>query len=63
MGQNSLYESAHHEVPVVAVPLFADQFSNAKRAKHFGLGIAVNHKIQDAQQLLETIEHVMNDPR
>ena len=63
VGQYSLYESAYHGVPVVAVPLFADQFSNAKRAEHFGLGMAVNHKIQDAQQLLEIIESVVNDPR
>ena len=63
VGQNSLYESAYHGVPVVAVPLFADQFSNAKRAEHFGLGIAVNHKTTNAQQLLETIERVVNNPR
>ena len=63
VGQKSLYEAAYHGVPVVAFPLYADQHSNAKKAEHFGLGIAVNHKTLDAQQLFETIEHVMNDPR
>ena len=62
-GQKSLYEAAYHGVPVVAFPLFADQHRNAKKAEHFGLGIAVNHKTLDAQQLFETIERVMNDPR
>ena len=63
VGIKSLYESAYHGVPVVAVPLYADQFSNAKRAEHFGLGTAVNHETMDAKELFETIEHVVNEPR
>ena len=63
VGMNSLYDSAYHGVPVVAVPLFADQFSNAKRAEHFGLAIAVNHETMDAQQLFDTIERAMEEPR
>ena len=63
VGHNSLYESAYHGVPVVAVPLFADQIPNAKKAEQFGLGIAVDHETVDAQQLFETIERVIDDPR
>ncbi|XP_078343761.1 UDP-glucuronosyltransferase 2C1-like isoform X2 [Oculina patagonica] len=63
VGHNSLYESAYHGVPVVAVPLFADQFSNAKKAEHFGLGIVVDHQSMNAQQLFDVIEHVINEPR
>ena len=63
VGHNSLYESAYHGVPVVAVPLFADQFANAKKAEHFGLGLTVNHKSTTLQQLVETIELVVREPR
>jgi len=58
-----VYESAYHGVPVVAVPLFADQFSNAKKVEQFGLGIVVDYKSVYADQLFETIEQVITTPR
>ena len=63
VGHNSLYESAYHGVPVVGVPLFSDQFPNAKKAEQFGLGIVVDHETVDAQQLFEAIYRVVNEPR
>ena len=63
VGHNSMYESAYHGVPVVAVPLFADQFLNAKKAEQFGLGIAVDYETMDAEQLFETIVRVVDEPR
>ncbi|KAL9957741.1 hypothetical protein ACROYT_G034677 [Oculina patagonica] len=63
VGHHSLYESAYHGVPVVAVPLFGDQFSNAKKAEYFGLGIIVDHHRMNAQELFEAIEHVISEPR
>jgi len=63
VGHHSLYESAYHGVPVVAIPLFGDQPSNAKKAEYFGLGIAVDHQTVNAQQLIEAIESVVNEPR
>ncbi|KAJ7354802.1 UDP-glucuronosyltransferase 1-1 [Desmophyllum pertusum] len=63
VGHNSVYESAYHGVPVVAVPIYADQFPNAKRVEHFGLGVAVDHKSVTAQELFEAIELVVNEPR
>ena len=60
---NSLYESAYHGVPVVAFPLFVDQFFNARKVEHFGLGVSVNHSSFDTEQLVEKIEHVINEPR
>ena len=63
VGFNSLYESAYHGVPVVAVPLFADQFTNAKKVEQFGLGIVVDYKTVNADELFETIEQVITEPR
>ena len=44
-------------------PLFAEQDGNAKKAEHFGLGLSVDHRSTNAQQLLETIELVISEPR
>ena len=63
VGHHSLYESAYHGCPVVAVPLYGDQLFNAKKAEYFGLGIAVDHRSMNSQQLLEAIERVINEPR
>ena len=63
VGHHSLYESAYHGVPVVAVPLCGDQFSNAKKAEYFGLGIVVDHQSMNNQQLLEAIQRVVSEPR
>ena len=63
MGHNSLYESAYHGVPVVGFPLCVDQQSNAKKAEYVGIGLAVDYKSIDAQQLLETIERVIGEPK
>ena len=63
VGFNSLYESAYHGVPLVAVPLFADQFANAKKVEQFGLGIFVDFKSVNAEQLFEMIEQVITKPR
>ena len=63
VGHNSLYESAYHGVPLVAFPLYGDQQSNAKKAQHFGLGLAVNFKTSNAQHLFETIKRVISERR
>ena len=62
-GHNSLYESAYHGVPVVAFPLYGDQFFNAKKAEHFELGVSVDHNSFDVEQLVAKIELVINNPR
>ena len=63
VGHDSLYEPAYHEVPLVAFPLFADKYANAKKGEHFGLGLMVDHRSTGAQQLFETIELVISEPR
>ena len=63
VGHNSLYESAYHGVPLVAFPLYGDQHSNAKKAQHVGLGLAVDYKTSNAQQLFETVEQVISQRR
>lgn len=59
VGHNSLYESAYHGVPVVAVPLFGDQPANAKKAEHYGFGVTVDYRNTDAQEVYEAIHNVV----
>ena len=63
VGHNSLYESAYHGVPVVAVPLFGDQPANAKKAEHYGFGVTVDYRNTDAQEVYEAIHNVVTKPR
>ena len=63
VGHNSLYEAAYNGVPVVAFPLFGDQHANAKLAEHAGIGLTVDHKSCNAQELFETIERIIDEPR
>ena len=62
-GTNSYYESAYHGVPVVAVPLFVDHFSNARKAEYFGIATVLDHQTMNAEELFEAIQLVMNEPR
>lgn len=63
VGHNSLYETAYHGVPVVAFPLFADQFFNARKVEYFSLGLQVDHNSFDSEQLLKKINKVITEPR
>ena len=40
-GINSLLEAAYHGVPVVMLPLMADQLDNAMRAEELGMGLTI----------------------
>ncbi|EDV23757.1 uncharacterized protein TRIADDRAFT_3259, partial [Trichoplax adhaerens] len=61
-GLNSMYESAYHGVPMVAVPLFADQPSNAQRIKSAGIGEIVLFKELNEQSLNDAILKVYKNP-
>ena len=63
MGHNSLYEATYHGVPLVAFPLLGDQQAVTRKAEYFGLCLTVDYKTTNAQQLLETIELVISEPR
>lgn len=41
-GINSLTESVYHGVPLIIIPIFADQFKNSKQAQKAGYGLILN---------------------
>lgn len=63
-GINSMYEAIQTATPVVTIPIFADQFSNAARAEELGAGINLKSLTSLTQKrLFEAIEAVLRDPR
>lgn len=62
-GVNSIVEAKKHAVPILAVPLYSDQFGNAKKVQNEGWGKIVDLKKMSEMELLNAIEDVLNNPR
>ncbi|XP_065805586.1 UDP-glucuronosyltransferase 3A1 isoform X1 [Labrus bergylta] len=60
-GQNSLLQAVYHAVPVLAIPLFGDQFDNVVRAETKGLGLAINPTYVTRELLSTTICTLIQD--
>lgn len=61
-GMLSTTEAAHCGVPMVAIPLFGDQFANSAAAKDSGLGTVLHYKDITKESLLEALNTVL-DPK
>ncbi len=63
-GYNSLLESSKAGLPLVMIPLFADQLSNAARAERHGLGVVLPQKDQiTSEAFASAIGTVLGNPR
>lgn len=58
-GYNSFLEAAQAGVPVVLVPLFADQGINAERAKRFGIAETLDKLALSAETVENTLRGVL----
>ena len=59
-GIHATYEAMRHAVPVVAIPLFADQFDNAnKLVRRTKMGISLDYKHITSMILVEAIRKVI----
>lgn len=61
-GMNSTNEGLYYGVPLVVIPLSADQPIIARQVANLGAGVALEMQSLTANQLRETVEHVLNDP-
>ncbi|KAM3611956.1 uncharacterized protein V6R79_026395 [Siganus canaliculatus] len=62
-GQNSLLQAVYHAVPVLAIPLFGDQFDNVVRAETKGLGLTIKPTHITGELLGSTIQTLLQDVR
>ncbi|XP_072631371.1 UDP-glucuronosyltransferase 2A2 isoform X4 [Canis lupus baileyi] len=61
-GTNGIYEAIYHGVPMVGVPMFADQPDNIAHMKAKGAAVEVNINTMTSEDLLHALRTVINEP-
>ncbi|XP_046947405.1 UDP-glucuronosyltransferase 2A1 isoform X5 [Lynx rufus] len=61
-GTNGIYEAIYHGVPMVGVPMFADQPDNIAHMKAKGAAVEVNINTMTSGDLLNALRTVINEP-
>ncbi len=59
-GLNGIWEAVYHGVPMVAIPLFGDQFDNAQRVVSRGMGVKLDITTLTSDELAKAIGIVIN---
>ena len=60
-GSQSIQESLAAGLPLLAVPFFGDQHTNAARLKDKGCSLTVNYKRVSAEELCQAMRHLVYD--
>ena len=57
-------EALYHSVPMLAMPIFADQLDNAHRIEHqgYGLTLSMQHDLK-SEEVMAKVEEVVYNPR
>ncbi|XP_051545469.1 UDP-glucuronosyltransferase 2A2-like isoform X1 [Myxocyprinus asiaticus] len=61
-GTNGLYEAIYHGVPMVGLPLFADQPDNLNHMKTRGAAVMLDINTMKSKYLVDALNTVINDP-
>ncbi|XP_059130741.1 UDP-glucuronosyltransferase 2B15-like [Peromyscus eremicus] len=61
-GANSIYEAIHHGIPMVGIPLFAEQHDNVAHMVAKGAAVAVHFHTMTSADLLNALKTVVNNP-
>ncbi|XP_075881887.1 UDP-glucuronosyltransferase 2A2-like [Nelusetta ayraudi] len=60
-GTNGIYEAIYHGVPMVGIPMFADQPDNMLHMKAKGVATTVDFNFMTAEDLRDAVNLVIND--
>ncbi|XP_027246801.1 UDP-glucuronosyltransferase 2B1 isoform X3 [Cricetulus griseus] len=61
-GTNGVYEAIYHGIPIVGIPLFADQADNIHHLVAKGAAVRVDFNTLSTTNLLTALRTVINDP-
>jgi UDP:flavonoid glycosyltransferase YjiC (YdhE family) len=62
-GLGSTVESKYHAVPILAIPLFADQNANADVVIDEGWGVKVDFETMSEKTLSDGIKEILANPK
>ncbi|XP_041470372.1 UDP-glucuronosyltransferase 2C1-like [Lytechinus variegatus] len=62
-GNNGLYEALYHAVPVVVIPLFADQSDIAARVTTRGMGLSLDIVTITSEKIVDALNAVIHDKK
>ncbi|XP_065770221.1 UDP-glucuronosyltransferase 2B4-like isoform X4 [Muntiacus reevesi] len=61
-GTNGIYEAIYHGVPMVGLPLFAEQPDNINRVKAKGAAVRLDLETMSKTDFLKALKQVINNP-
>ncbi|XP_036384379.1 UDP-glucuronosyltransferase 2B20-like isoform X4 [Megalops cyprinoides] len=61
-GTNGIYEAIYHGIPMVGIPLFADQPDNMMHMKTKGAAVTLDFNNMQSKDLVDGLNTVINDP-
>ena len=61
-GNNGQFEALYHAVPMLVIPVFAEQPANAKRVKYKGYGEYLSLIDLQEEELLQTVDQIIRTP-
>ncbi|KAM3867852.1 UDP-glucuronosyltransferase 2A2-like [Diretmus argenteus] len=61
-GTNGIYEAIYHGVPMVGIPMFADQPDNMVHMKAKGAALTLEFNFMETQDITDAVNAVINDP-
>ncbi|XP_075058920.1 UDP-glucuronosyltransferase 2A1-like isoform X2 [Mixophyes fleayi] len=61
-GTNGIYEAIYHGIPMVGMPLFADQPDNIIHMKTKGMAVMLDINKMQTQDLVDAVNTVINNP-